>query len=125
MRGKSSAGGRPSGGAAMFAVMGGRLSEGVNFSDGLARAVVIVGLPFPNVMNAEVAERASHYAKMRGAPGGAGEYVENMCMRTVNQTLGMRGGTCASPSLSNAVMGPSFRPCHTAQGRLCGCCACG
>ncbi len=75
----------------MFAVMGGRLSEGVNFSDKLARAVVIIGLPFPNIMNAEVAERAAHYAKMRGAAGGAGEYVENLCMRTVNQTLGRQG----------------------------------
>ncbi|CDJ43340.1 helicase, putative [Eimeria tenella] len=37
--------------AFLFCVMGGRLSEGVNFSDALARLLVIVGLPFPSTQD--------------------------------------------------------------------------
>lgn len=82
-------------GALLFGVMGGRLSEGINFSDRLARLVVIVGLPFPNINDPETAERVSYYVqrKSKGRPNTdykvfQSEYLENLCMRSVNQTIG-------------------------------------
>ncbi len=82
-------------GAVLFGVMGGRLSEGINFSDGLARLLIVVGLPFPNQHDPETAERINHYIRKKELMASdlnrsnvQSEYLENMCMRTVNQTLG-------------------------------------
>lgn len=76
-------------GAILLAVMGSRLSEGVNFSDRLARAVVVVGQPYPNIHDVETRERAEHYARLwQGDSRATSEYLENTCMRTVNQTIG-------------------------------------
>lgn len=79
-------------GAFLLAVMGGRLSEGVNFSDRLARAVIVVGQPFPNINDPETKERAANYSRLRGVTMGESQattdYLENICIRTVNQTIG-------------------------------------
>ncbi|KAJ3495249.1 hypothetical protein NMY22_g19964 [Coprinellus aureogranulatus] len=85
------------GGALLFAVIGAKLSEGLNFADDLARAVVIVGLPFPNLGSPELRERMK-YVKMleqkngltkeAGKKDAAAELYENMCMNAVNQSIG-------------------------------------
>ncbi|KAF7299172.1 Chl1 helicase [Mycena indigotica] len=84
-------------GALLFAVIGAKLSEGINFADDLARAVVVVGLPFANLGSAELRERMKYVnqlEKQRGSqrPAGqkdaAGELYENMCMNAVNQSIG-------------------------------------
>jgi regulator of telomere elongation helicase 1 len=41
-------------GAAFFAVMRGKVSEGLDFSDGAGRAVVITGLPYPMLKDPKV-----------------------------------------------------------------------
>lgn len=46
-------------GAVLLASASGRLSEGINFADNMARAVVMVGLPYPNAMDVETKLRAS------------------------------------------------------------------
>lgn len=85
--------------------MGAKLSEGINFSDSLARGVVIVGLPFPSLGSVELRERMRYVSDLaktselnmsksdsgeRGGAKDAGmELYENICMRSVNQSIGM------------------------------------
>ncbi|EME80861.1 uncharacterized protein MYCFIDRAFT_20311, partial [Pseudocercospora fijiensis CIRAD86] len=72
----------PSRGALLFSVIGGKLSEGINFSDDLGRCVVVVGLPYPNLQAPDLK------AKMEYLGARGGEYAENLCMRSVNQAIG-------------------------------------
>ncbi|KAK0547170.1 ATP-dependent DNA helicase chl1 [Tilletia horrida] len=94
-KGISAAGNRMTG-AIMFAVVGAKLSEGINFSDDLARAVVMVGMPFANAASPELAERmryvrdlakTSTLATPSKLDAGQELYL-NMCMKAVNQSIG-------------------------------------
>jgi len=77
-----------------MAVVGAKLSEGLNFADDLARAVVMVGLPYPNASSPELKERlkyVSNLSKEKGEMEDAGkELYENMCLNAVNQSIGAR-----------------------------------
>lgn len=83
-------------GAMLFAVVGGKLSEGINFSDDLARAVIMVGLPFPNAFSAEMLAKKSYIEKiakdegytLNDAKQKAITFYENIAMRAVNQSIG-------------------------------------
>ncbi|EKG22592.1 Helicase-like DEXD box c2 type [Macrophomina phaseolina MS6] len=83
-------------GALLLAVIGGSLSEGINFSDGLGRGVVVVGLPFPNPHSAEWKAKLAYISRKAVEKGGSGdagkaaarEFYENACMRAVNQCVG-------------------------------------
>ncbi|KAI0216253.1 ATP-dependent DNA helicase chl1 [Massospora cicadina] len=77
-------------GAILLCVVGGRLSEGINFSDAYGRGVVVVGLPFPNLASPDLK------LKLQRLDGGAPStpcspsqiYYANLCMRAVNQSVG-------------------------------------
>ncbi|PNI15785.1 LOW QUALITY PROTEIN: DDX11 isoform 1, partial [Pan troglodytes] len=79
-------------GALLLSVVGGKMSEGINFSDNLGRCVVIVGMPFPNIRSAELQEKMTYLDQtLPRAPGQAPPgkaLVENLCMKAVNQSIG-------------------------------------
>ena len=75
----------------MLCVVGGKLSEGINFADELGRCVIVVGLPYPNKTSPVLAEKMSYFdAARRDNPqslSGAA-YYESLCMKAVNQAIG-------------------------------------
>ncbi|KAI3400090.1 hypothetical protein diail_4628 [Diaporthe ilicicola] len=93
-------------GALLLSVIGGKMSEGINFSDRLGRCVVIIGLPYPNINSPEWKARieyleSSTAARLTAASPSmskaqatqeakqaARDFYENACMRAVNQSIG-------------------------------------
>ncbi|XP_068825886.1 ATP-dependent DNA helicase DDX11 isoform X4 [Capricornis sumatraensis] len=79
-------------GALLLSVVGGKMSEGINFSDDLGRCVVMVGMPYPNIMSPELQEKMAYLDQtLPRAPGQARPgkaLVENLCMKAVNQSIG-------------------------------------
>lgn len=83
-------------GAILFAVVGGNLSEGINFQDNLCRAVVMTGLPFPNVFSGEMVVKRKHLERKIIKNGGSQQdaaeatrdFYETICMKAVNQSIG-------------------------------------
>ncbi|CAI7389670.1 ASB_collapsed_G0056100.mRNA.1.CDS.1 [Saccharomyces cerevisiae] len=83
-------------GSLLLAIVGGKLSEGINFQDDLCRAVVMVGLPFPNIFSGELIVKRKHLAAKIMKSGGTEEeasratkeFMENICMKAVNQSVG-------------------------------------
>lgn len=61
-----------------FSIMGGKLSEGINFNDELCRLLIVIGIPFPT-LNVELKERLKFHGN---------EYSKLIAMKTVNQALG-------------------------------------
>ncbi|KAK0724911.1 DNA repair helicase [Lasiosphaeris hirsuta] len=113
---ESPAGGkRTQTGALLLSVVGGKMSEGINFSDRLGRCVIIVGLPYPNINSPEWKARIEYIesatlARLLPDPNTtpaphskeamnreqaiatakqvARDFYENACMRAVNQSIG-------------------------------------
>lgn len=47
------------------------MSEGLNFSDDLARCVIMVGMPYPNPKDPELMERMAYYDQCRASAAAA------------------------------------------------------
>ena len=83
-------------GGLLLSVIGGKLSEGINFADALGRGVIVVGLPFPNSQSPQWKAKLEYIENNTIERGGsreegkssARELYENACMRAVNQSIG-------------------------------------
>lgn len=78
-------------GAILFAVMGGKLSEGLNFSDHLGRAVIVIGLPYANPRESTTRsflERIASSSSTSAAPQDLFGLYTDLCVRRVNQSIG-------------------------------------
>uniref|UniRef100_A0ACD5U795 Uncharacterized protein n=2 Tax=Avena sativa TaxID=4498 RepID=A0ACD5U795_AVESA len=99
-------------GALLLAVVGGKISEGINFSDGMGRCVLMVGLPYPSPDDMELMETIKHignyttptddksfssndecklepgFGILRKCNRSGQDYYENLCMKAVNQSIG-------------------------------------
>ncbi|GAA0138642.1 DNA helicase [Lithospermum erythrorhizon] len=77
-------------GAAFLAVCRGKVSEGVDFSDEFARVVIIVGIPFLNVNDIQVAEKKKFndtYKSSKNLLSG-NEWYCHQAFRALNQATG-------------------------------------
>ncbi|KAM6948655.1 Fanconi anemia group J protein [Aplochiton taeniatus] len=77
-------------GALLIAVFRGKVSEGLDFTDDNARAVVTIGIPFPNIKDLQVElkmEYNNQHCKARGLLSGS-RWYEIQAYRALNQALG-------------------------------------
>lgn len=72
----------------LFCVVGGKLSEGINFSDDLARVIMVVGLPYPNKNSIDMKEKMKYYDSLNTNMITGQAYYENSCWKVVNQSIG-------------------------------------
>ncbi|KAF4976487.1 hypothetical protein FZEAL_6853 [Fusarium zealandicum] len=91
-------------GALLLSVVGGKMSEGINFSDRLGRCVMVIGLPYPNIASPDwkakieyiemttqanlTAQGTKKEEAASRAKQAARDFYENACMRAVNQSIG-------------------------------------
>ena len=74
-------------GGVLFAVIGAKMSEGINFGDELARLVVVIGVPYPQIQNPVLKEKRKFIELQYGMEAGSAMY-ENLAMKAVNQAIG-------------------------------------
>jgi hypothetical protein len=77
-------------GALFFAVCRGKVSEGIDFSDDNARAVIAVGIPFPNFKDEQVTLKREYNDSLHTQNGllSGSEWYEMQAYRALNQALG-------------------------------------
>uniref|UniRef100_A0A4W3K6Q2 DNA 5'-3' helicase n=1 Tax=Callorhinchus milii TaxID=7868 RepID=A0A4W3K6Q2_CALMI len=77
-------------GALLVAVCRGKVSEGLDFTDDNARAVVTIGIPFPNIKNLQIELKRKYndqHSQTRGLLRGS-QWYDIQAFRALNQALG-------------------------------------
>lgn len=77
-------------GATLLAVMRGRSSEGVDFLDACARAVIVVGIPYPPLYDVTVRLKRAFNHEHEALLGSGDEWYAAEAFRAVNQAVGKR-----------------------------------
>ncbi|XP_015483026.2 ATP-dependent DNA helicase DDX11 isoform X3 [Parus major] len=89
-------------GALLLSVVGGKMSEGINFSDDLGRCVIMVGMPYPNIRSPELQEKMTWLDKTMAEPFAI--------RRTLRASCSWTTGMHALPSLTNCPSGSGRGP---------------
>ncbi|KAL8591949.1 hypothetical protein ACOMHN_020427 [Nucella lapillus] len=78
------------GGALFFAVCRGKVSEGLDFADDFARAVITVGIPYPNFKDIQVKLKKEYNDKAQSSRRllSGSQWYEIQAFRALNQALG-------------------------------------
>ncbi|XP_059049818.1 Fanconi anemia group J protein homolog [Achroia grisella] len=77
-------------GAVLFAVFRGKVSEGMDFKDHQARAVVTIGIPYPNMFDMAVQAKVTYndkYSQSRGLLPKS-DWLQVQAYRALNQAVG-------------------------------------
>ena len=78
-------------GAILFSVLRGKSSEGIDFSDDLARLVIVIGIPFASIVDVKVQLKKEYLGELKNSNyrkiSPTEWYTEN-ATRAVNQALG-------------------------------------
>eukprot|EP00058_Branchiostoma_floridae_P013432 XP_002598920.1 hypothetical protein BRAFLDRAFT_79851 [Branchiostoma floridae] len=92
------------GGALFLAVCRGKVSEGLDFADNNARAVITVGIPYPNFKDLQVELKQNYNNQHSGARGllTGRQWYEIQAYRALNQALGrcIRHNVAMTPQAS-------------------------
>jgi len=73
--------------ALLLAVVGGKVSEGINFKDDMCRLVLVCGLPYPNPRDPVLLEKMRFLDASNHSLSGKQFYAAK-CMKGVNQSIG-------------------------------------
>ena len=71
----------------LLCVINGRLSEGINFTDDLARLLMVIGLPYAG-RSVEIEERRAFWDREGHQSFKGNHYYQGLCMKAVNQAIG-------------------------------------
>ncbi|KAL1459669.1 hypothetical protein WDU94_011626 [Cyamophila willieti] len=77
-------------GALLFTIFRGKISEGIDFADNCARAVISVGIPYPSVQDEKVKLKKGYndtHSQKKGLLKG-GDWYQIQAFRALNQALG-------------------------------------
>lgn len=91
-RSKAATRGGGKGGGLFFAVCRGKVSEGLDFADENARAVVVIGIPYPNARDQQVVLKKAYNSERSNAMGllSGSEWYRQQAFRALNQAVKVR-----------------------------------
>jgi Rad3-related DNA helicase len=77
-------------GAIMFCVYRGKMSEGIDFKNELARAVICVGIPYPNTTSIQLNQHQKYHEEFSASKGimTKSEWYSAQAFRALNQAIG-------------------------------------